>query len=76
MDFVIYGEDGLFAIEVKNAARIHPKDLSGLKSFQQDYPESKTYILYRGTDRLLKDDIVCLPCEEFLSGLRPGRWVD
>jgi predicted AAA+ superfamily ATPase len=76
VDFVIYGEDGLFAIEVKNAARIYPKDLRSLKSFQQDYPESKSYLLYRGTERLLKNDIFCLPCEEFLRGLRPGRWFD
>jgi predicted AAA+ superfamily ATPase len=76
VDFVIYGEDGLFAIEVKNGARIHPKDLRSLKSFQHDYPESKAYLLYRGKERLLKNDILCLPCEEFLSGLRPGRWFD
>jgi predicted AAA+ superfamily ATPase len=76
VDFVIYGEDGLFAIEVKNGARIHPKDLRSLKSFQRDYPESKAYLLYRGKERLLKKDILCLPCGEFLSGLRPGRWYD
>ena len=76
VDFVIYGEDGLYAIEVKNAARIHPKDLRSLKSFRQDYPESRTYLLYRGTERLLKDDVLCLPCEEFLLRLRPGRWLD
>jgi predicted AAA+ superfamily ATPase len=76
VDFVIYGEEGLFALEVKNAARIHSKDLRSLKSFRQDYPESKTYLLYRGKERLIKDEILCLPCEEFLSGLRPGRWFD
>jgi predicted AAA+ superfamily ATPase len=76
VDFVVYGEDGLLAIEVKNAARVHPKDLRSLKSFRQDYPESKTYLLYRGTERLLKDDVLCLPCEELLGALRPGQWFD
>jgi predicted AAA+ superfamily ATPase len=76
VDFVIYGEEGLFAIEVKNAARIHPEDLRGLKSFGQDYPESKAYLLYRGKERLMKDGILCLPCEEFLKALRPGQWID
>lgn len=76
VDFVIYGEEGLFAIEVKNASRIHPNDLRSLKSFRQDYPESKAYLLYRGKERLMKGEILCLPCEEFLAALRPGKWVD
>jgi hypothetical protein len=76
VDGYFYGEDGLFAIEVKNGAHVHPQDLRSLRSFQQDYPESKLYLLYRGKERLLKNDILCLPCEEFLSGLKPGRWYD
>lgn len=76
VDFVIYGEDGLFAIEVKNSTRIYSKDVKSLRSFQQDYPESRAYLLYRGTERLLKNGILCLPCQEFLSGLKPGCWFD
>ncbi|MDY6951364.1 MAG: AAA family ATPase [Thermodesulfobacteriota bacterium] len=76
VDFVVYGPEGLFAVEVKNAARIHPQDLRPLKTFMQDYPQSKAYVLYRGKERLLKDDILCLPCAEFLAELRPGQWID
>ena len=76
VDFVVYGPGGLFAIEVKNSARIRPQDLRSLRAFNEDYPESKTYLLYRGTDRLKKGDVLCLPCKEFLLGLRPGRSLD
>ncbi len=76
VDFIIYGSEGLFAIEVKNAARIHPQDLRSLKAFKQDYPLSRLYLLYRGKDRLLKGDILCLPCSEFLQQLKPGPWFD
>lgn len=73
VDFVLYGPGGLVAIEVKNSARIRPQDLRSLRAFKEDYPESETYLLYRGADRLKKGDILCLPCEEFLLRLRPGR---
>jgi predicted AAA+ superfamily ATPase len=76
VDFVLYGSEGIFAVEVKNSARIQPQDLRPLKAFQQDYPESKAYLLYRGKDRLMKGDILCLPCSEFLMELRPGPWFD
>lgn len=76
VDFVVYGSEGLFAVEVKNSARINPQDLRPLKAFKQDYPESKVYLLYRGKDRLLKGDVLCLPCTDFLMQLRPGQWFD
>lgn len=71
VDFIVYGADGLSAIEVKNAARLYPKDLRSLQSFGQDYPESQCYLLYRGKERLRKGDILCVPCDEFLMSLRP-----
>jgi len=72
VDFVVYGETGLFAVEVKNAAVVRPEDLRGLKAFGEDFPESRRFLLYRGRDRLLRDQVLCLPCEEFLLELRPG----
>jgi len=73
VDFVLYGPCGLFAIEGKNSARLHPRDLSRLKSFRDEYPESRTCLLYRGRDRLLLDSISCLPVEELLLNLHPDR---
>ncbi len=71
VDFVVYGEDGLFAIEVKNKLRVHSKDLRSLKAFRDDYPECQPVLLYRGTERLTVDEIPILPCEEFLAAMRP-----
>lgn len=76
VDFVIYGASGIRAVEVKNSRRISPGDLNGLKAFRQDYPEAEAYLLYRGEDRLRKDGILCLPCDEFLRSLRPGSWPE
>ncbi|MHC4470389.1 MAG: ATP-binding protein [Planctomycetota bacterium] len=72
VDFVVYGSHGLFAIEVKNARRVHPQDRRSLRAFREDYPSSEVFLLHRGSDRLLVDGILCLPCEEFLGALRPG----
>jgi len=73
VDFVIYGEDGLFAIEVKNAKHIYPVDLKGLMAFKEDYPEAHCILIYRGNERLKKGDILCIPVEEFLSQLHPDN---
>lgn len=73
VDFVLYGTAGLTAIEVKNSAKVRPKDLRGLREFGIDYPESSRYLLYRGTERFVRDDVLCRNCEEFLRELRPGE---
>jgi predicted AAA+ superfamily ATPase len=76
VDFVIYGPDGLWALEVKNSRKIHPADLRGLKSFKEEYPKSRTFLLYRGKDRLMNGGILCLPCSDFLLRLHPNRSLD
>jgi predicted AAA+ superfamily ATPase len=72
VDFVVYGSDGFWAVEVKNAARVRPEDLRALRGFAAEYPECEPVFLYRGTDRLLVDGIRCLPVEEFLAQLHPS----
>jgi uncharacterized protein len=74
IDFVVYGESGFHALEVKNSARVRPEDLRGLKKFGEDFRESRRWLLYRGKERLLMDDILCLPCEEFLLDLKPDSF--
>jgi predicted AAA+ superfamily ATPase len=76
VDFVIYGASGLYAIEVKNTRRVNTADLTALKSFAEDYPQSRRYFLYRGDDRLKRDGVLCLPCEEFLLALRPDHFPE
>lgn len=76
VDFILYGEDGIYAIEVKNAATVRPSDLKPLVEFSKEYPMSKTVLLYRGKDRLLRNNILCLPCEDFLTRLDPEQILD
>jgi hypothetical protein len=42
-----------------------------LKSFGEDYPQARRFLLYRGEERLKFDEVLCLPCEEFLRDLKP-----
>ncbi|MFH0947487.1 MAG: DUF4143 domain-containing protein [Elusimicrobiota bacterium] len=73
VDFVVYGEKVFWAIEVKNTSKIRPEDLRALSSFKEDYPESTAYFLYRGKERIMKNGILCIPCDEFLSKLHPKK---
>ncbi len=73
VDFILYGEDGIYAIEVKNTNRIRPADLRPLQSFAKDYPKSKKIFLYRGKEKILRNNILCIPCLQFLEKLIPGK---
>ncbi len=74
VDFIIYGEQFFCAVEVKNSTRVNSGDLTALKHFTEDYPQAKPYLVYRGEDRLMRDGILCLPCEEFLAALKPDNF--
>ena len=58
VDVILYGKDGLWAIEIKNTNKVRPEDLKGLRSFKEDYPESKTLLVYRGAEKLKKGDVL------------------
>ncbi len=67
VDFIIYGENGLKAIEVKSSSRIQTSDLSGLNLFKKDYPMAKCICLYMGDEkRLLDGHIELLPIPQTL----------
>lgn len=70
VDFVVYGKDMFWAIEVKNASTIHPQDLRALKTFGLDYPQAKRVLVYRGKEKLKREGINIEPCNEFLLGLK------
>ena len=79
VDFVVYGRAGFHGLEVKNARRVHSTDLRALRTFRADYPEADAALLYRGRERLKINGIWCLPVDEFLKRIAPGRglldWV-
>lgn len=72
VDFVVYGESHFHEIEVNNSGQVRPEDLRGLKSFGEDFPESMRWLLYRGRERLLRDGILFVLCEEYLLQLKPN----
>ncbi|MES2200111.1 MAG: DUF4143 domain-containing protein, partial [Chlamydiota bacterium] len=71
VDFIIYGETGFWAIEVKNNSKVFSKDVRGLLHFTEDYPECKTLLLYRGKEKFLEKGVLCMSCEAFLQELTP-----
>jgi predicted AAA+ superfamily ATPase len=73
VDFVVYGETGIQAFEVKNARTVTRRDLRPLRAFCDDYPEAEAVVLYRGRERLRIDDVRCLPVDDFLGSLVPER---
>ncbi len=73
VDFVLYGRDGFWAIEVKHSDRLRTGDLRALRSFTEEYPECTPLLLYRGESPLLVDGVRCLDAESFLRGLDPLR---
>lgn len=73
VDFVVYGPDVFWAVEVKRSGSVYSKDLRALRAFREDYPEALPCLLYLGKERLAIDGIPCIPCEEFLVCLNPAR---
>jgi predicted AAA+ superfamily ATPase len=73
VDFIIYGETLFTAIEVKNTTVIRNQDLDGLNRFYEDYPQSQLLCIYRGTTRIQKGNVICIPADEFLVNLHPNN---
>lgn len=69
VDFVLYGERGMRAFEVKSSARLRAEDFRGLHRLREDYPAARGYLLYGGTRRLHERGIEVLPLGEALPGL-------
>jgi predicted AAA+ superfamily ATPase len=70
VDFVLYGERGLHAIEVKRSASVRGDSLDGLRLFAEDYPPARCWLLYGGEKRIRVDGVECVPLHkitEFLA---------
>ena len=61
VDFVLYGDRGLRAFELKMADNVRPDDLRALRRFREDFPEAKTHLLYLGKRRWHEHGIEVLP---------------
>lgn len=69
VDFVLYGESGLIAIEVKHSRKIHSKDLAGLRQFKEDYSMAKCFVFYRGNHEENWDGLQVIPVSIALKNL-------
>lgn len=69
VDFVLYGEKGLKAFEIKRTGKVSISMLRGLKAFQKDYPIAKTYFIYGGHRYFREGNIEILPIEDALKRL-------
>lgn len=69
VDFVLYGDRGLVAIEVKMTQSVRPEDLRGLRRFRDDYPEARTFFVYTGSRRRHEAGIEIMPADDALRGL-------
>lgn len=69
VDFVLYGEKGIKAFEVKLATKVRQEDTKGLKAFLADYPMAKVYLIYCGERSMRDDGIEILPMKACLPGL-------
>jgi predicted AAA+ superfamily ATPase len=71
VDFVLYGPDLFWAIEVKRSTRIDRSDLAGLKAFGADYPQAERLLLSLAPEPMQIDGIRCEPLEPWLRRLKP-----
>lgn len=69
VDFVAYGEHGLFAFEIKRSRSVGRSDLKGLKAFTEDYPMAQCYLLYGGDHDEFHGNIQVLPIKKGMEQL-------
>lgn len=69
VDFILYGERGLWGIEVKRSSRFRDEDLHSMKLFLEDYPQAKGIFLYGGEKTYQFDRLQVLPLEYGLKHL-------
>ncbi|OFZ27905.1 MAG: hypothetical protein A2381_07890 [Bdellovibrionales bacterium RIFOXYB1_FULL_37_110] len=67
VDFVLYGQDRLIAIEAKATKTIDRKDFKGLHEFKKDYPSAELYYLYCGERTEEYGDITAVPITNFFQ---------
>ncbi|MEA3489999.1 MAG: ATP-binding protein [Candidatus Omnitrophota bacterium] len=69
VDFVLYGNKGILAFEIKRTGRVLGSMLKGLKSFMRDYPMAESYFIYGGKRRMREGGIEIIPISRFLKKL-------
>ena len=69
VDFILYGDRGIRALEIKRTGKVNSQMLRGLKAFLADYPLAKAYFIYGGERRLHEGNIEIVPVDEFMKNI-------
>lgn len=69
VDFILYGPKGLFAFEIKRTSSVSPKDLRGLNTFCEDYPEAKAFLVCGVNRKEYHGPIQIIPYLECIKSL-------
>jgi predicted AAA+ superfamily ATPase len=72
VDFVLYGERRLIAIEVKSSSQIRDKEIASLKEFHADYPKAQLLFVYGGATKKV-GDIQFVAASDFLTNIE--KWI-
>ncbi|MCE9635271.1 MAG: AAA family ATPase [Planctomycetes bacterium] len=73
VDFVLYGERGLRAFEVKMTHTVRPEDLAPLLRFREDYPTATLHLLHLGDRRWHDRGVEVLPFQDCVRNL--DAWI-
>lgn len=69
VDFILYGPKAVHAFEIKRSSTINNKSLRGLRSFAEDYPEAKLYVIFTGVHKEYHGNITAIPFAQALKEL-------
>jgi predicted AAA+ superfamily ATPase len=69
VDFVLDGEKGIRAFEVKRTSRFRSGDCGSLRAFLDDYPMAKAWLVYGGSRTYHEGPITVLPFDTALRRL-------
>jgi len=67
VDFIWASPTKIIAIEVKSAKKYNSDFLKGIHSLKENLEPQKSFVVYQGTEELLKNDIHILPVFQFLK---------
>jgi len=73
VDFVLYGERGLRAFEVKMTQRIRSDDLHALLRFREDFPQARTHLLHLGNRQWHDRGVEVIPFLDCITHL--DQWL-
>lgn len=69
VDVVLYGERGIIGVEVKRSARVNDAMLKGLRTFREQYPMARTFLVYGGDRTFWQENTRVLPIVDFLKNI-------